>query len=358
MRPDTCNLTSLADLSRLGVDTLIDARSPAEFAEDRLPGAVNLPVLDDTERARIGTIYVRDSRFLARRLGAALVARNVAGHLEGWLADQPSGWRPLVYCWRGGMRSGSFATILRAVGWQAQTLEGGYRSWRRLVVHTLYDAPLPWRLVLLDGNTGTGKTMLLARVAARGGQVLDLEAMAAHRGSVFGASPGGQPAQKGFESALAGALAACDPTRPVLVEAESARLGTLTLPPALWAAMRAAPRIEIVAPLAARAGFTAHAYADLTADTARLAATLDRLRPYHARETVAQWQELAQAGAAAALAAALMEAHYDPRYAAARARQPTATRLATPALDPTDLDRLADTLADLLAAPTRLHPPA
>ena len=343
-------LTDPADLAALGVDDLIDVRSPSEFAEDRLPGALNLPVLDDAERARIGTIYVQHSRFQARRLGGALVARNAARHLEEALADRPQGWHPLVYCWRGGQRSGSFATILAQVGWRVAVLEGGYRSWRRLVVRALYDGPLRWRLVALDGNTGTAKTDLLHRAAARGAQVLDLEGLAHHRGSIFGADPAGQPAQKGFESALMAALAPFDPARPVLVEAESPRLGALTLPPSLWAALRAAPRVEIRAPLPARAAYLARAYADVTADRARLAGLLDRLRPFHPADRIDAWQALAAAQAHADLAAALMTHHYDPRYAKGRARHaPAPIVLDTPSLDEAELDRLADRLMAALA---------
>ena len=346
-------LTSLSDLARADADAILDVRSPAEYTEDRLPGAVNLPVLDDAERARIGTIYVQESRFMARRLGAALVASNAARHLEGFLADKPARWRPLVYCWRGGMRSGSFATILRQVGWPVEVIEGGYRSWRRLVVRSLYDDPLPWRLVLLDGNTGTAKTELLARAAARGVQVLDLERLARHRGSIFGAMAGGQPAQKGFESALAAALAALDPARPVLVEAESPRLGALTLPPALWKAMQAAPRIEIAAPAAARARYLTRAYAQLAADPAALAETLDRLRPFHSAELIAEWHRLAATGAHEPLAVALIGAHYDPRYAKARGRhRAPCARLATATLAPAAQDRLAAALERQLAAMT------
>ncbi|MCK5749256.1 MAG: hypothetical protein KAH44_23790, partial [Oricola sp.] len=110
---------------------IIDARSPAEFAEDRLPGAVNLPVLSDAERAEVGTIYKQDSRFKARRVGAAYVARNVAAQLETALADKQSGFHPLIYCWRGGMRSNSLAHILRSVGWRARLLQGGYKAFRK-----------------------------------------------------------------------------------------------------------------------------------------------------------------------------------------------------------------------------------
>lgn len=335
-------LTALSQLQDLPFDEVIDARSPAEYAEDHLPGALGLPVLDDAERARVGTVYTQDSRFRARRLGAALVARNVAAHLEGALADKPASYRPLVYCWRGGQRSGAFATILGQIGWQAAVLAGGWRSYRRLVVRHLYETPFPAPIRLLDGNTGTAKTAVLQRVAELGGQVLDLEGMAAHRGSIFGRPPGVvQPAQKRFESALAQAIARLDPARPVLVEAESARIGALRIPPKLWVAMRAAPRLRIEAPLRERAVWLARAYGDLTADRAALADRIAALAPFHARTRIADWQALASAGRFEALAGELMEAHYDPRYARSR---PPALReevLQTPSLSDADLDRLA-----------------
>jgi len=315
-------LTAIADLGTLPFDEVIDVRSPAEFAEDHVPGAINLPVLDDDERARVGTVYVQESRFLARRMGAALVARNAARHLEGALADRPADYRPLVYCWRGGQRSGSFALILAQIGWRVGVIDGGWRAWRRLVQQALYEVPLAPPLVVLDGNTGTAKTDILLRVRALGGQVLDLEGVAHHRGSLFGLVPGDvQPSQKAFEGVLAQQLAAMDPRRPVLVEAESNRIGALRVPPMLWAAMRAAPRIEIAAPLAARADWLVEAYGDITTGGPELAARIARLAPYQSRETLAEWQALASGGAFGALAARLMEEHYDPRYARTALRQ-------------------------------------
>src|SRR5436190_11372611 len=171
-------------------DLLIDVRSPAEFAEDHVPGAVNLPVLSDAERAEVGTIYVQESRFKARRVGAAYVARNVARHLETALADRDGGFAPLIYCWRGGMRSNAMATILSQVGWRTTVLAGGYRTYRREVTQRLYDGELSLRFVLLDGHTGSAKTEMLGRLAARGFQTLDLEGLAEHRGSLFGALAG------------------------------------------------------------------------------------------------------------------------------------------------------------------------
>ena len=313
-------LSRLSDLPALGFDEIIDVRSPSEYAEDHVPGAINLPVLDDAERARVGTIYVREDPFLARRIGAALVARNAAAHLEGHLAGRDGRYRPLVYCWRGGQRSGSFATILAQVGWRVETLAGGYRTWRRLVNHALHEAPFPAPVVVLVGNTGSAKTALLHELAGQGVQVLDLEGMANHRGSLFGAMPGGQPAQKLFESRIAALLARIDPARPVMVEAESAKVGARSVPPSLWKAMQAAPRVTVEAPRAARAAYLARAYADLAADRAAFAAVLDDLRPYQPRERVEGWHAMLAAGALEPLASDLMEHHYDPRYARSRAR--------------------------------------
>ena len=243
-------MTRLSDLAQAGFDSVIDVRSPSEFAEDRVPGAISLPVLSDDERARVGTIYVQDSPFLARKLGAAIVARNTAAHLEGPLADKNGGWRPLVYCWRGGQRSGSFATILSQVGWRAETLEGGYQTYRRLVIRRLYEDAVPSPVVLIDGYTGTAKTEVLAALGKKGVQIIDLEGLANHRGSALGGR-GDQPSQKGFESLLAAKVDALDPSRPVVVEAESSRIGRINLPPQLFAAMKAAQRVEVVAPLEA-----------------------------------------------------------------------------------------------------------
>jgi tRNA 2-selenouridine synthase len=328
-------LTHIGQLAELPCNTLIDARSPAEFAEDHLPGAINLPSLNDDERAQVGTIYVQDDRFKARRIGAALVARNVAAHLEGQLSVHDGGWQPLVYCWRGGQRSGSFASILEQVGWRVRLLDGGYRAYRRLVVQMLYERALTLRPVLLDGNTGTAKTRLLELLEECGVQVIDLEGLANHRGSALGAREGGQPPQKLFEGRLAQRIAALDPARPVVIEAESHKVGTRIVPPSLWMAMKSAPVVRVTAPLPARAKYLAEAYGDMTEQPDVLAQSLDLLRPLRGHEAVDHWQDMVATGAFTDLAADLMRQHYDPGYERARERHDMAAPATVdlPALD-------------------------
>jgi tRNA 2-selenouridine synthase len=345
--------TARVDAAHLAAfEAILDVRSPAEFAEDHVPGAINLPVLSDAERAEVGTIYTQVSRFTARRVGAALVARNIAAHLEGALADRPGDFAPLIYCWRGGQRSTAMATVLAQVGWRPTRLTGGYRTWRRSVTARLYDGEPAWRLVLLEGHTGSAKTEILARAAAMGAQSLDLEGLADHRGSLFGGFAGrAQPSQKLFESRLLKALESLDRTRPVLVEAESSKIGQIVLPPALWKAMAAAPAIAIEAPAAARAGYLVDAYADIVADPAAVQAALAALPGRHGRKRLAEWAALATAGDFATLAGALMEHHYDPAYDRWRKRQPRSSlgSVTMHGLRPEDREAAARRVAALMA---------
>lgn len=338
-------LTSLSDLAAHGFDDIIDVRAPAEYAEDCLPGAISLPVLSDEERAQVGTIYKQVNPFTARKLGAALVARNAAAHLLGPLADKPGGWRPLVYCWRGGQRSGSFATILAQIGWRVETIAGGYKAWRSLVVKAVHETAFPCPVVVLDGNTGSAKTEILNLLPERGVQVIDLEGLAGHRGSLFG-SLGEQPSQKAFEGRLAMAIAGLDPARPVVIEAESSKVGQRSLPPEIWKAMVAAPRIAIEAGVAARAQYLVGAYGDLVEDGARLAEVIGKLRLVHSAAVIADWQAMAVAGEFAALAEGLMASHYDPRYAKHRDRMAgRVVSVGVDRLDPGDLGTVADRVA-------------
>lgn len=296
-------------------DEVLDVRSSAEYAADHVPGALNCPVLDDAERAAIGTLYKQASPFDARRRGAALVARNIARHLEGALAGRDRGWRPLVYCWRGGKRSGAMTHVLREVGWPAARLEGGYTAFRRAVVAALATLPRAFHYVVLCGETGSAKSRVLEALAARGAQALDLERLACHRGSVLGGIPDTpQPAQKRFETLIWDALRRMDPAAPVFVEAESKKIGQLQVPDALLASMRAAACVRFEVPLEARVAFLTDEYRHFLADPAALKAQLDCLAGLHGRAMVGAWQARADRGDWAGLVGELLATHYDPAY--------------------------------------------
>lgn len=345
----------IVTLDQIGAyDTLIDARSPAEFALDHLPGAINLPVLDDEQRRIVGTLYKQTGAFEARRIGGAWVARNIARHVEAAMQDKPARWRPLVYCWRGGQRSGAFALWLRQIGWAAAQLQGGYKGYRRWVVEQLEALPsaLSWRVV--GGPTGSGKTRLLQALAARGAQVLDLEALARHRGSILGAWPDGQPqpSQKAFDTALVDALRRFDPARPVWVEAESRKIGAVQLPEAMTAALQRAPRVQVEVPFAARLALVLEDYAWLGRDPQALAQRLQALRGLQSNETLARWQTWALAGRLTELFAELMTHHYDPLYRRSQERTgvPPWRTLPLPALDAAGLECAAVELLEGAAA--------
>jgi tRNA 2-selenouridine synthase len=342
-----------AGCAALGIfDVIIDARTPAEFAVDHIPGAVNLPVLSDAERAEVGTIYAQRSRFEARRVGGAYVARNVAQHLQTVMAQWPPSHQLLVYCWRGGMRSNSMAVILAQVGWRATVLAGGYRTYRRRIVRQLYDREPLMNIVLLDGHTGSGKTEVLSRLPAHGVQTLDLEGLAEHRGSLFGGLSGRpQPSQKLFESRLAAALEALDPSRAIVVEAESSKIGELIVPPVLWSAMQTAPRIVLSAPLEARARYLADAYLEVGREPEHLIELLSRLPDRPGRKRLDAWKALAQAGDANTLAAELIDAHYDPAYrrSARKANRARLGEVPLTRLDAEAFGRAASEVARLMA---------
>ena len=299
MKP-TSHAVAIGTLAPGAFDAVIDVRSPAEYAEDHIPGAVSCPVLDDAERARVGTLYKQVSPFQARKLGAALVARNIARHLETAFAQMERDWRPLGYCWRGGKRSGAMAHVLREVGWHARTLEGGYRAYRRYVLERLAELPRTLTLRVIHGTTGSGKSRLLRALALAGAQVLDLEELAAHRGSVLGDLPDRpQPSQKWFESLLLEQLAALDPARPVYIEGESRKIGQLQVPEALIEAMRAAECLLLDADLETRVALLMDEYRHYFETPAELGRQLDCLAALHGRAVVGEWKALAARGGVA-----------------------------------------------------------
>jgi len=298
-------------------DAVIDARTPAEYQEDHLPGAINWPTLSDDERVLIGTMYKQVNAFEAKKRGAALSARNIAAHIEQHVIDKPKGWRPLVYCWRGGNRSGALATILSAIGFPVTLVEGGYKAWRKALVDDLTPLAHRLRFQVVCGPTGSGKTRLLHALARQGAQVLDLEGLACHRSSVLGGVPGqAQPSQKQFDSRVWAALQGFDPHRLVFVESESKKVGNVRVPDALMDRIRASDCVNLVLDDAERVALLLEDYPHFLQDSAWFCERLSTLIPIRGRETVEQWMGLVKAGRSADVVNALLSHHYDPVYAA------------------------------------------
>ncbi|NVD72489.1 tRNA 2-selenouridine(34) synthase MnmH [Duganella sp. BJB1802] len=295
-------------------DTIIDVRSPAEYALDHLPGAINAPVLDDAQRIQVGTMYKQVNSFEAKKVGAALVAKNIAAHIETLWLDKPREWRPLIYCWRGGNRSGSMAHILAKIGWPVAQLDGGYKAFRAHVNAAL-EQPPGLKFKVICGTTGSGKSRLLEVLHASGAQVLDLEQLAAHRGSVLGNLPSQpQPGQKAFETAIWNTLRRFDPALPVFVESESKKVGNLRVPTALMDAMRASDCVALTLSRTNRVRLLMEDYAHFTDSPASLNEQLEFLTALHGREKIGRWQAMAVSGAMPALVEELLADHYDPAY--------------------------------------------
>jgi tRNA 2-selenouridine synthase len=304
---------TVAQLSEF--DEVIDVRSESEYGEDHIPGALNCPVLDNNERALVGTLYKQTSSFDAKKLGASLVSANIARHLRERFHDRARDWRPLVYCWRGGGRSDALAHVLAQIGWRVGRLEGGYKAYRRAVVADLDVLPrrFTWRVVC--GMTGTGKSRTLRALHAAGAQVLDLEALAAHRGSVLGNMPDEpQPTQKMFDSLVWNELCGFDPDRPVFVESESKKIGRLRVADALIDAMWASECLVLEAPLSVRVELLKAEYSHYISEPEMLAVQLECLAPLHGKHRIERWLDMARRGAWDAFVEELLVQHYDPAY--------------------------------------------
>ncbi|MEI7581166.1 tRNA 2-selenouridine(34) synthase MnmH [Runella sp.] len=238
------NVLSPADfLQESQTVPVIDVRSPAEYEHAHIPNAINVPLFNNEERAQVGTCYKKLGRDAAVRLGLKLIGPKLADFVEQ--ADQIAPNREvLVHCWRGGMRSGSFAWLLRTAGFQVQTLEGGYKAYRN---HVLTAFERPQNIVIVGGHTGSGKTDILRELAVLGEQVIDLEAIAHHKGSSYGAiGQAPQPSSEQFENLLYQPWSQLDPIRRLWLEDESRHIGTCFIPLALWQQMRESSEIVFV----------------------------------------------------------------------------------------------------------------
>jgi tRNA 2-selenouridine synthase len=296
-------------------DSIIDVRSESEYALDHIPGAINCPVLNNAQRIEVGTLYKQSSAFDAKKLGAALVAQNVAHHLEHHFRDHTRDWKPLIYCWRGGNRSGAMAHILAKIGWPVHQLDGGYKEYRRFITQQINQQAQTLSFQVICGPTGSGKSRLLQTLAAQGGQVLDLEKLAAHRGSVLGNLPAeSQPTQKMFESRIWETLRHFVSDRPVYVESESKKIGNCRVPELLMEKMRASPCIALGLSSELRVKLLMEDYAHFVQQPQLLSLQLDHLITLHGREKIKRWHGLAESGDLTNLVHELLTEHYDPAY--------------------------------------------
>jgi tRNA 2-selenouridine synthase len=296
-------------------DTVIDARSEDEYAEDHLPMAVNWPTLNNEERKTIGTLYKQVNPFEAKKRGAAIAAHNIAQHINREVIDKPRGWKPLTYCWRGGKRSGSLSLILDQIGFRVTLVEGGYKAFRAAMLVDLPQRVAPLKLRVVCGTTGSGKTRLLHALKASGAQVLDLEDLACHRSSVLGALPGQpQPTQKRFDSLVWNALRQFDPSSPIFVESESKKVGNVAIPTVLVEHMRQSPCIQVDLPLEHRVALLLEDYDHLVNDPAYFCNRLDVLAEFQGKAVVAAWKDRVMTGNLSPVVQDLLLQHYDPVY--------------------------------------------
>jgi len=329
------------------VDEIIDVRAPIEFAEDHIPGAINLPVLNDAERVEVGTDHKQVGGFEARRSGAALITSNISRHLTNHFADKPKSYRPMIYCWRGGQRSMSLGIILSSIGWQAVVLDGGYKTYRRHVLDQLKELPANFQWFPINGLTGSGKTRILHALEEAGHQTLDLEGLANHKGSVLGLDPENpQPGQKQFESYIHAKLNEFDPSRPIFVEAESKKVGNLHVPEPIWASMTTGKVLRIELPMAERIAFLLEDYGHFLTDADLLRERISLLRERYGAEQITEWEAQIESSSWAEFVESILRVHYDPSYQKS-VRYPEATEtFAIPDLSKSTVNELTARLAE------------
>jgi tRNA 2-selenouridine synthase len=313
-------------------DTIIDARTEAEYAEDHLPFALNWPTLNNAQRIEVGTMYKQINAFEAKKRGAAMAAANISAHIIQHVMDKPRDWKPLTYCWRGGKRSGSLSLILSEIGFQVRIIDGGYKAFRAALVADIPRLVEKLNFIVICGPTGSGKTRLLQALAAMPAtenhpshhtkpQVLDLEALANHRSSVLGVLPGvAQPTQKAYDTLVWNALRRFDPNRPVYVESESKKVGNVVVPVSLMDKMRSSVCLNLQLPLEERVALLMEDYNFFVKDTAFFCERLEALVAARGHEVVKRWQALAQSNQCETVVRELLIEHYDPVYFASMKR--------------------------------------
>jgi tRNA 2-selenouridine synthase len=291
--------------------TPIDVRSPGEFAEGTVPGSYNIPLFDNQERHEIGTIYKQQSIEAAKARGVEIVAAKLPAMIRE-LQSIPG--RKAIFCWRGGMRSKTAATLLSILAGKVYRVQGGFRAYRQWVVQTIETFEWKPRLIVINGYTGTGKTKILRSLQAQGYPVIDLESIAAHRGSIFGGIGLAAHNQRTFDALLIQSCLRLQTHPYVLMEAESRRVGKVVIPEFLYAAKAKAQQLIIHLPMEQRvsnilADYEPHLYSEA------VMSAFERIeRKIHTPAATAIRTYLQQEDYAAATRL-LLEYYYDPRYA-------------------------------------------
>ena len=296
-------------------DTIIDVRSPLEFAEDHIVGAINCPVLSDLERQKVGTIYKKESSFKAKIIGSSLTAKNIAFHIENNFMEKKGAWQPLIYCWRGGQRSKAFSIVLSEVGWRTNQLKGGYKEYRNQVINFLDNIGPKLKITLISGKTGSAKTKILKSIENEGGQILDLEGLANHKGSLLGKIPDLiQPSQKFFESLIFNKIQNLNLKDKIYIEAESSKIGNIHIPKSIWKKMIKSPRIEISANVELRAKFLVSDYDYMCNNPTLINPIIKGLKNRLSKELFDEWTNLIDRKKWFDLTKSFLENHYDPSY--------------------------------------------
>lgn len=312
------------DPSLLASHLLIDARTPLEFAEDHLPGAINVPILTNPERVEIGTLYKQQGPQIARERGLELTCHRFPAVVKT-IAEAAQGRPVLVYCWRGGLRSESVALLLEMTGYPVVKLQGGYKAFRTIVSSFFESVSLPVQLVVLHGMTGSGKTEFLLQLPRGKYTVIDLEGLARHRGSAFGSlGLAAQPPQKRFETLLWDAFRRAPVDRPIVLEGESQRIGRLTLPGNLHEVMAEGTKIWCEVSVATRVKRLAAEYAREEYRQPMVEA-LERIRKKLGGDAYNELLQRLEAWDVEGLAQGLIEQYYDKLYYRVRKWEPEGT---------------------------------
>jgi tRNA 2-selenouridine synthase len=342
---------SVPQLINLKNVLVIDVRSPGEHEIERIPDSKNVPLLSDLERAEVGTIYKQQGEMVARRHALKLISPKIPSLVEGIVAQRQHGQALVVYCWRGGLRSESVCSVLSIAGIDCFRLTGGYKAWRGQVLKDFADDAYPFDPIVLVGLTGTGKTEILQALASKGLAVLDLEALANHRGSVFGGlGLGDQPTQKNFDAQLWLKLRQLQ-NATTFLEGESRKIGRLALPDCVFNRIENGKHVLITGSVARRSRRIADDYLahNPEKETQKALQLLDHLKERLGTKVVTQLKADLSEGRVLQAVETLLVEYYDPLYR----RQIERCAPFLTEVDGDDVAVAADKLASLVQAPTR-----